>query len=243
MNSIHIGKSHITETADGLALLSADVTVNNIEKQICFSVPLQYRESLCEDRADPFVVAMIRTAMEQGRDIECEDPVSEKLLYSLNHFYIPTLAPVFEQLKQMKVIAEPATPCVTRDTTGIVCSEYNNVLEKLDQISEYKPEVICVTSDKTLSNDLIDKLKEREISLLPVYSNLDQILDSDPEQTITIRRLAPVLALQGLLGTLIYIPQFSDIDFSFDPDSADHYENLSVECFSTDSLHMLFMPF
>ena len=245
MSSIHIRNIKKEDTDDGKTCLSALICENDSERTMTFSAPSKYREFLCADRADPFVVALLSKALKQGSNIECEAPVSEKLLYSLNHLYFSALTFVFHELKDSIVIAEKALPCQTNGITGLIISgdDYDsNVLSKLDQISEYKPEIL-LTDGKELSEDFFRDLDERKISVLPVTHNIDKFYPLDEISTKTIRRLAPVLALQGLIGQVLYIPQFNDREFQLDKNNPDRYEALSVECFSTDSLHLLFTPF
>ena len=56
-----------------------------------FAVPLEYKQYLCHDRADAFVVAMLWYAMITGSDIESEAPMSEKMAFHITHYLIPAL--------------------------------------------------------------------------------------------------------------------------------------------------------
>ena len=56
-----------------------------------FAVPLEYKDSLCADRGDAFVVAMLWYAMVTESDIVCEAPVSEKMAFGIKHYLVPAL--------------------------------------------------------------------------------------------------------------------------------------------------------
>lgn len=56
-----------------------------------FAVPLEYKQYLCSERADAFVVAMLWYAMVTESDIECEAPVSEKMAFKIRFYLIPAL--------------------------------------------------------------------------------------------------------------------------------------------------------
>ncbi len=245
MSNIYIRKSEIEETDEGNICLSAFIFENDAERKMKFEFPEKYKEYLTTDRADPFVAALVWKAMKQGSDIECEDPVSEKLLYSLNHLYIPALTFEFHDLKDAKVKANCALPCATRGATGVIVSGENHdskVFGILDSVNEYKP-LVLITDGKQLNDDFMKDLDERKIFVLPVVHNLDEYFSPEPAQTATIRRLSAALALQGLFSEIIYIPQYNDREFKLDPSNCDRYEVLSTECFSTDSLRFLLTAF
>lgn len=56
-----------------------------------FAVPLAYKQYLCAERSDAFVVAMLWYAMVTGADIEVESPMSEQMAFSVQHYLIPAL--------------------------------------------------------------------------------------------------------------------------------------------------------
>ena len=56
-----------------------------------FAVPIEYKDYLCEERSDAFVVAMLWYAMITGSDIESVAPMSEKMVFHITRFLIPAL--------------------------------------------------------------------------------------------------------------------------------------------------------
>lgn len=56
-----------------------------------FSVPKEYKDYLCAERADAFVVAMIWYAMTTKSDIESIAPISTKLAFGIQELLIPAL--------------------------------------------------------------------------------------------------------------------------------------------------------
>lgn len=67
----------------------SDVTSGQTE--LWFSVDEKFKDSLCVDRADAFVVVLLHYAMATGSDIESEAPVSSMLLYNIRTELIPHL--------------------------------------------------------------------------------------------------------------------------------------------------------
>lgn len=78
-------------------------------KELWFEVPCQYRDYLCTETVDGFVVGLLFAAMQYGEDVHVEGSVSEKLLFNLNNYAIPLL-----------VAFAPAsrTIAITADTTS-----------------------------------------------------------------------------------------------------------------------------
>ena len=88
------------------------------QKGLYFAVPAKYKEGLCADKADAFVVAMLWYAMTTGSDIESEAPVSEQLYAMVNNVLIPALCKTSHGLSPIKLIS---------DTTNIVYSDVTAV--------------------------------------------------------------------------------------------------------------------
>lgn len=79
--------------------------VNDIEKEIFFTVPNEYGEYLCYEIADCFVVAMLLPAMFSGQNIIVNAPISEMLFYQIENNVTYTLSKVFDK-PIIKVIPE-----------------------------------------------------------------------------------------------------------------------------------------
>lgn len=56
-----------------------------------FEVPAEYKQYLCAERGDAFVVALLWYAMITGSDIESEAPLSEKMVFNIKRYLIPAL--------------------------------------------------------------------------------------------------------------------------------------------------------
>ncbi len=56
-----------------------------------FAVPVEYKNYLCADRGDAFVVAMLWYAMITGSDIESVAPMSERMVFHITRYLIPAL--------------------------------------------------------------------------------------------------------------------------------------------------------
>lgn len=98
----------------------ADLTCG--ETVLWFSVGEKFKDALCLDRADAFLVSMLHYAMAAGADIYSEAPVSSMLLYNIRTEIIPHLCT--GKFKPIKIEADPIdTPYPTHDcaATGMSC--------------------------------------------------------------------------------------------------------------------------
>lgn len=67
------------------------ISWQNDDSGLWFAVPKVYKQFLCPERSDAFIVAMLWYAMITGSDIEFEAPMSEKMGFNIQHFLIPAL--------------------------------------------------------------------------------------------------------------------------------------------------------
>lgn len=89
-----------------------------------YEVDQKYEKMLCAERADAFVVACLYYAMVTGEDIQCKVPVTERLLYQLNEYIVPSLCQPTNGYKRIHVMAEPVrqiTPLAHYVGTGVSC--------------------------------------------------------------------------------------------------------------------------
>ena len=101
-NTIKISKPYIKDSTSDLlgetVKLCAEIIMKNpntniVEKKECyFEFEARYKEYLCPERSDAFVMGLLSCAMETNMDIEFELPISEQLYYQLTTYYIPMVA-------------------------------------------------------------------------------------------------------------------------------------------------------
>ena len=248
--TIRIGAPYIRKAGDGLVRLCADVTIAGETRQLWYGVEECFAYALVKDRSDPFVAALVRFAMQLGADIVCDEPVSQRLLYKINHSYIPALASAFRDLKAMQVIAEPAGPYETKGAVGCGCTFGVDSLYTVIQNSrgEYPVTHICLFNAGTFEGESGRETFRRHYELVHTYAmqrgidslfadtNLHEVLNERYPDVSAQRIFSIVLALQGLFGTYHYASIFRDEHFRFSEYNCAYYDPLTVTCFSTDSL-------
>ena len=108
---IRIHQGRVTE-ADGKSILSTEVDLHNGEKrEVTISVDSEYGKYLSPERADYMLIGLfVRTMKRNEREIICEAPVTEELLYNINEILIPTLLRSDSRYNPIKIHAEIAPP-------------------------------------------------------------------------------------------------------------------------------------
>ena len=80
-----------------------------------FAVPIEYKQYLCTERGDAFVVAMLWYAMITGSDIESVAPMSERMVFHITRYLIPALCTKENGYRRIRILGP---------TTG---QPYNNI--------------------------------------------------------------------------------------------------------------------
>lgn len=81
-------------------------TDENDNFEMWFSVDNEYKNFLCDDRADAFVVALLYFAMLTENDIYSDIPVTEELMYQINEYIIPSFCNKDSGYKSVKIVAD-----------------------------------------------------------------------------------------------------------------------------------------
>jgi hypothetical protein len=98
--------------------------LNDNSFNLWYSVPYCYKEYLCFERCDAFVVALLYFAMLAGEDIKSNVPITDKLLYQITQYIIPSLCNEKYGLRKIRIIAEEIDEIEKKGNavgTGISC--------------------------------------------------------------------------------------------------------------------------
>lgn len=178
------------------------------EKNIWFEIPVEYKEGFCSDRADALVVAMLFYAMAVGADIECEDPVSEDLLFNLNYTLLPLMANI-EDVEKIQIRAKSIAPLKSRKQyvgTGMSCGV--DSLQTLHEFGAYDVQEEFRLTHLTYFNVGADrwylKPEQSKETLVKNIAKVDEIRKEKIE-------IAKNIALKKGLGFLYVNSNISDI--------------------------------
>ena len=99
-NKFYIHKAKIREIESDVlgeaVRLSAQVDIITLDgtktKECYFDFTREYKEYLCTEKSDAFVMGLLTASMENDMDIEFEAPLSERLYYQMTTYYIPLVS-------------------------------------------------------------------------------------------------------------------------------------------------------
>lgn len=246
---LKISKSYIVRE-DGVSCLCADLTIENRKTTMWFGVPRAHEDWLAIGRADPFLMAMLPGAMRGAHEILCEDPMSERLHYQLRTELIPALSFAGDLYHNIKIFS-PLTPNGISNQ-GAVGTGYSGGVDSLYTIycrnenSELPITHLAVfnTGSRRRKSSTLQKIFRRaqeaaaELNLTAIYvdTNFKDILRDSRRSSYTYRNLACILAMQGLFKSYLLSSGPNASKMSLDLDFCDHYDILTVNCASTESL-------
>ena len=246
---LRIGKTYL-KRADGSTRLCADLTIGDRRTTLWFGVNSDQEEYLAPGRADPFVMAMLPSAMRKGHEIVCEDPMSERLHHQLVNGLIPTLAFAGKLYQPVKITA-PLT-AEKLPNQGAVGTGFSGGADCLYTIMKHGADCEFPLTHIAIfhSRAVYDKpgfvemcrLGDRfaqELGLKRVYldTNLSQILSFERYGNVyTFRNLACALALQGLFSVYLISSGHSVSRLKINLENVSQYDPLTVNCASTESI-------
>ena len=252
---LKIGRPYIEEREDHMRLCVA-AEIEGGEHLLWFAVGKQYGEYLTEERADPFVAALLPTALRTGADIICESPVTKRLLYQVNHYLIPMLAANLPGLCEMKVLAEPAEAplaCTRGVATGWT-GGIDSMFTLMKHVSAIEPHyrlthLLVMGNGAVVGSEAHATLKEMvrraeqgiaakldgQVAVVGMESNLQEIIPENFMEVQGFRLASAVLVLQKLFGVYLHSSSYCFAEFGFDPQSFCRYELAVLQFLGTDN--------
>lgn len=236
------------------------IVINGIEKDIWFEVDSVYEEYLVTERVDAYVIGLLHYAMSNNHDIKCEVPVTDELLYNITTILIPSLTKANKDLHTITITADIDKPLSGGKEVGTGCScgvdsfdaiymhrntRYknldltylciNNVGAFNECYEEYGKEKVKEARYK-IADEVAHSLG---LQIIKTDSNFAQVIPQNHLQTSTFSSTFAIYMLQKLWKTYYYASDGIDFRcFSLADFSSAHYDLLSLQCFSTSSLHI-----
>lgn len=196
--------------------ISAQLLFPDKEEELWFETPVRPVEA-----ADSFLLVLLERAMREGLDIVVEGELSSQLYYNLTQYYLAFLRTLDASLKPVSIVAERLSTRVhggkgvfTGFSAGV--DSFATIFSHLQGVpEEYRLTHLLFNDvgshgqssrDKQVFEERYQRLKQRAMGfpLLPVSSNVDQVLGSRFEKTHTIRNCATALLFQNICGKFLY---------------------------------------
>lgn len=136
---IKIGKIWIDKVNDK-SRCNCKIEINSEKKIIWFEVDNKYEKYLCTERSDAYVIGLLSYAMRNKLDIECETPITERLLYQINEILIPSLVKHSKSLNTIRIEAPVADEIAEGNAvgTGLSCGVDSFWSISMHENSKYK---------------------------------------------------------------------------------------------------------
>ena len=175
-----------------------------------FAVPIKYKNYLCVEKSDAFVVAMLWYAMITGSDIESVAPMSEKMVFHITRYLIPALCTEENGYRRIKIIG-PTIGQPYRNIggvgTGMSCG-----VDSFYTLHEYTgddtPEKYRLTHLSYFNMGTIfhpNRSEEKEYTLKEFYETTDRMSE---EKRQNARQVAEQVGLP-----LVYVKSNLDSDY------------------------------
>lgn len=266
MNSmgITLGKSYLTQPDAAHVRLCCDVTYAERKDVLYYETEPQFKEALLVGRSDAFLVGMLNSAMFDGLDIHCTEPVSEQLYYQLTEYYVPTLSDNFTTLHPIKIhcdslVTETKTckSAVATGNSGGVDSFYT-ILKYRDYSLPSRRLTHLIYSNISTGDTDAERIrhvfekelsekkqiaKEMNLDSVGIYSNLYSFYKHPGiyNYFFTAQYVSCAYALGNLLSCFYFSSGISFRDFSLNEtqiaDGA-YFDLFSLQCLSVKGLDL-----
>ena len=254
MITIHTPK--ITEEGEN-AVLFCDLELNGNRERLWYKVPLKFRDYLVTENADAFLVGLLFLGLKTGEDIAVTSAVSARLHYTLTHYLIPALClanPEFSEIC-LKINRLNSSNLNTENVagSGLSCGvdSFATYFENKNENGAYKIEYFTFLNAGSLGDfggentrrlfrEKLVQVKrfaeEEQMEVIPVDSNLSDILGMNFQSTHTLRNLSCILTLQKLFSNYYYATPHRFDKYSLNKVDTGDYDLLNTGMLSTESV-------
>lgn len=266
MKTVFIGKPYISECEQDKVRLNCDISTNDDNKilngTLYYETSAEYKKYLCTDRVDAFVLGLLSSAMLQNYSIYSELPMSERVKYQLNTYYIPTVSKNFKDMNNIYIdvpvdenMYDNEGAVVTGNSGGV--DSFYSILKYSD--CEYRSNrlthiiynsVCCEDFDqerirRDYNREIVSKAKiadELDLKFIGMFTNLFQFYPFPNyvfNYFFTTSYVSCIYALQGLFSKFYFSSGIKVEDFSMDENKiadAAYFDWFTVDCVSSESL-------
>ena len=256
MKKIIINKPEILSGIDDEhCRLSAKIESDHFIKDLYFEIECKYKEYLCDERGDAFLLSLLNFSLINGYNMEFKVPISEKLYYQIVEQYIPTLTKYNPYVyNKIKISAKLDNKCINNagavgaSASGGVDSFYTIIKNSNKVTKHYNITHLMIASvyniyygendtrkrfEKTIYN-ATKVSKELNLPLVSVYSNDHEFWYKGFADYFETRYISYIYALQKLFYVYHYSAGYEYKDFSFNKD--DKFDFVRSQLISSENL-------
>lgn len=207
------------------AIISSKFSINEEEEVLWYKIPSKFGTYLEINNLDAFLVGLLFKALQSGNDIHVKGCISSRLYYTLSHYVINALCFTFPEFRKIKIFCDDFTESdyneINVSGTALSCgvdslaTYFDHVQEKGKHQIKYFT-FLNVGSHGDFGGDnaravFLKRLKsvksfahQLDIEIIPIDSNLSEILNMKFQETYNLRNISPVLLLQKLFKNYYY---------------------------------------
>ena len=185
---------------------------------------MKWKEYLCFERADAFLVNLLLYAMENNADIECKCDISERLYYQLTEYLIPSISSNIGKYHSISLIGSlsneqlPSAYACGTGISGGVDSLYT-ILKHIGRNDNHNLTHLVFCNAGTNGDFGGDSARETyyerkaylqgfandfHLPMVSVDTNINEFLNQLQEATHTFRTLSTPFSLQKLFSVFYY---------------------------------------
>lgn len=238
--------------------LCADIDYNNKATTLWYEVNKEYKNFLCYERADAFLLALLLYAMEKEEDIKViGTPITSKLYFNVINYIIPVMAKSDKCYHKINIFTEISSEKLKNygaNGTGI-----SRGVDSFDTLKEYTENCIeemkvnwltffNVGSHGFEGGDESRKLfqKRRALSkafaekynfnFIDIDSNISEYIRQIFVETHDFRSMSAVFAIQKLFKNYYYSSGYPITDFTINTKYIAHFETFLFQYLSNENL-------
>ena len=223
--------------------------------ELYFEVNEEYKEYLCSDTANAFLITIIPFAIKHEYDIVVNGFISSKLYYQLTTYLIPLLCNQFHK-RLIKIKCKLSNFKYNSNAVGASISCGVDSFYTLIKHSDNLDKAYNIThltffnagsngqygGDKArnLYNERLKNIKkfcdENQFKLITVDSNMNELIMMSHEKRHTFTTLACVYALEKLFSKYYFASGFGFNGSHIDENDTAYYDILNVHCLSNENI-------
>lgn len=259
MEKLYIQSPYIKNVSDKVRLVY-NVITPKCEYPLYFEVDKEYGKYLVTELGDAAVVCVLLYAMEHNYHVECDVPVSERLMYQLNEYLIPAISKNIKRYHKIEIIANTSDIefCGCGCGTGLSCGvdSFYSVLKNLEHGAGSKLQLTHLCFFNAGATGMFGGEHARQVfterckrfrkvsdklgcKFVSCDSNMNEFLLQEHEKTHIFRTLCIPLALQKLFGIYYFSSTYEYAEFKFTDFDPAYYEILILPNLSNQNIRFV----
>ena len=252
---ITVYKPIVEEQGDSVTV-SAEFQMDNHRDVLWYSFPKEFKEYVVTEQLDGFLLGLLFLALKTGKDIKLDGPISARLFYTLKNYVIDALCLINREYKKIQILAE-STVTENINKGGVAATGMSCGVDSLSTYCDHKDLELPYRIDYFLfcnvgshgdrgGNRSRKVFRERmgnvegfaaevKRKLIPIDSNLSEILEMKFQQTYNLRTISCVLLFQKLFSNYYYSSGTRFDHFSFNKEEIADVDMLLIPNLSTES--------